>query len=125
MSNLNQPSFCDYMSNLKTTPHKIFQIIEKLGEGTYASVYKALNKITDKLVAIKVFPAHNDQFAYLNEIEFLRKIDHPYIVKLHDVYKTNEEIWMVLDYCQLGSIQDLMNTTGKKFIRAGNSMCML
>ena len=76
-------------------------------------MYKALNKITDKLVAIKVFPAHNDQFAYLNEIEFLRKIDHPYIVKLHDVYKTADEIWMVLDYCQLGSIQDLMNTTSK------------
>ena len=135
MDKIRQPSLCAYMANLKEDPHKIYQIIEKigkpkflfsslfflflphfnfyLGEGSYATVYKALNKITDRLVAVKVFPAHNDQFAYLNEIDFLRKIDHPYMVKLHDVYKTSDEIWMILDYCQLGSIQDLMNTTGK------------
>ena len=83
-----------------------------IGEGTYASVYKAIDKITDKLVAIKIFPAHNDQFAYLNEIDFLRKLDHPYMVQLYDVYTTLDEIWMILEYCQLGSIQDLVQNTG-------------
>ncbi len=124
MNKYRQPSLCDFMSNLKSEPHKTFQIIEKIGifpllssynplkgEGTYAKVYKAIDKITDKLVAIKIFPAHNDQFAYLNEIDFLRKLDHPYMVQLYDVYATPDEIWMILEYCQLGSIQDLVHNT--------------
>ena len=121
--NKEQNSFAIYMQQLKNNPKDIFKIVEKigisscdtqltsLGEGSYAKVYKAVDKVTDKMVAIKITQRNTDQFSHLNEIDFLRKIEHPYIVKLIDVYTNDNEIWVILEYCQLGSISDIMKQT--------------
>jgi serine/threonine kinase 3 len=41
-------------------PEKIFDLKEKLGEGSYGSVYKAVHKASNSLVAIKKVPLDSD-----------------------------------------------------------------
>lgn len=40
----------------------------------------------------------------LNEIYIMRKMDHPYIVRLYEVYQANKKIWLVMDLCTGGNL---------------------
>lgn len=51
--------------------------------------------------------------SYKEEVEFLMNIDHPFIDKLHDVYTFDQQLWLIYDYYQLGSIFDIINITGQ------------
>ena len=48
------------------------------------------------------------------EVLLLRLIKSPYIVKIHDILKSKNSFYMILDYCNGGSLQDLMDR--KKFL---------
>src|SRR5262245_48962947 len=66
-----------------------YRILEKLGAGGMGTVYKAQDTKLDRLVAIKVLPAHmvNDPGAvarFQREAKALAKVSHPGIVQAHD-----------------------------------------
>ena len=75
----------------------------EIGRGSYSKVYKALDK-NKKLIAIKkiniqdIIPKLLERIEY--EIMIHKKINHPNIVKLHDVYKDDKNICLMLEYCE-------------------------
>ena len=114
--NTSEHSILRDLSVMKANnPRETFQIIDKIGEGTYGCVYKAINKITDQLVAIKICPINEDEQVFYNELEALSTIQHPFIVRLFEAYNANDELWLVLEYCQMGSIADLLKITQEPF----------
>jgi len=58
---------------------------EKLGEGTYGVVYKALDKITNEFVALKKIRLESEEEGIpstaIREISLLKELNHPNIVK--------------------------------------------
>ncbi|KAL4452911.1 hypothetical protein ABPG74_002476 [Tetrahymena malaccensis] len=86
--------------------------LEKLGEGTYGVVFKALDTLTNQLVAIKqirIDPNEDEGVpsTTLREISVLKKLNHKNIVKLIDVYvfPDVQKISLVFEYYP----QDLRN----------------
>lgn len=68
-------------------PSERFEILTKLGEGSYGSVYKALDRTDSKLVAIKVLEVENEDTAELmKEINILRECSSPHIVQYKGSY---------------------------------------
>ena len=64
-----------------------YELKEKLGEGGYSCVYKVLQRKTNYLRAVKAIKKKNvDKNEFLNEIEVLKTVDHPNIIKLFDCY---------------------------------------
>ena len=59
--------------------------IEKIGEGTYGVVYKARNKVTGQLVALKKIRLENLEEGVpstaIREISLLKELKHPNIVR--------------------------------------------
>lgn len=53
----------DYITT-KDDPEELFQLLEKLGQGTYGSVYKALHKDSGKIVAAKIISIDGDVERY-------------------------------------------------------------
>jgi serine/threonine protein kinase len=49
----------------------------------------------------------------LNEINILRQVDHPGIIKLHRVYEDAEKIYFVLDFIQGETLLNLIWTAKK------------
>ncbi|XP_008546377.1 cyclin-dependent kinase 2 [Microplitis demolitor] len=90
-----------------------FHKIEKIGEGTYGIVYKARDKITGKLVALKRIRLATETEGVpstaIREISLLKDLTHPNIVQLFDVVigEINKDLYLVFEYLQ----QDL-----KKFL---------
>ena len=65
-----------------------YNIIEKLGDGSYGTVTKALNTKTNEICAIKTMKEKYqtwEECLELWEIKSLRKLKHPNIIKLKEV----------------------------------------
>ena len=66
-----------------------YQMIEKIGEGTYGQVYKGLHRKTGGVVAMKKMRVHSDKEGYpitaIREIKILKKLQHDHMVQLHEV----------------------------------------
>eukprot|EP00936_MAST-01D_sp_MAST-1D-sp1_P001983 g1983.t1 len=93
-------------------PEDIFDIIDKIGEGSYGSVHKARNKRTQRIVAVKVLVVDNDGGDELQrEIEILKQCSHSCIVSYYGQYVTAREIWIEMEYCSAGSVTDLIQAT--------------
>ena len=80
-----------------------YKILNTLGDGTYGSVVKAINKQTNEEVAIKKmkkkFYSWDDCMA-LKEIKSLRKLNHFTIVKLKEVIRVNDDLYFVFEYME-------------------------
>ena len=93
-------------------PEDIFDLIDKIGEGSYGSVHKARNKRTQRIVAVKVLVVDNDGGDELQrEIEILKQCSHSCIVSYYGQYVTAREIWIEMEYCSGGSVTDLIQAT--------------
>jgi len=86
-----------------------YQKLEKIGEGTYGLVYKAKNKKTGELVALKKIRLESEDegtpSTAVREISILKQLQHPNIVQLHDVIHTETSLTLVFEYLD----QDLKN----------------
>lgn len=88
------------LSASPNTNHR-FQQLEKLGEGTYATVYKGRNRATGALVALKEISLDNEEGApstAIREISIMKELDHENIVTLFDVIHTENKLTLVFEF---------------------------
>ena len=81
-----------------------YKIIKTIGDGTYGSVSKAVNKETSEVVAIKKMKKKYfnwEQCVDLREIKSLIKLSHPNIVKLKEVIKEKNVLIFVFEFLEL------------------------
>ncbi|PRP89625.1 cyclin-dependent kinase 2-like [Planoprotostelium fungivorum] len=83
-------------------PTTKYEILEKLGEGTYGMVYRARDRETDRIVALKRIRLDSDNEGIpatsLREISLLKELDHPNIVRLEDVLTTPNRLFLVFEF---------------------------
>ncbi|CAH1772371.1 unnamed protein product [Owenia fusiformis] len=99
--------------SLQQPPEKVFDLLGKLGEGSYGSVYKALHKESGQVLAIKQVPVDSDLQEIIKEISIMQQCDSPYIVKYYGSYFKETDLWIVMEYCGAGSVSDLMRLRNK------------
>ncbi|XP_028630238.1 serine/threonine-protein kinase ULK3 isoform X2 [Grammomys surdaster] len=92
-----------------------FILTERLGSGTYATVYKAYaKKDTREVVAIKCVAKKSLNKAsvenLLTEIEILKGIRHPHIVQLKDFQWDNDNIYLIMEFCAGGDLSRFIHT---------------
>nr|CAH7728472.1 unnamed protein product [Callosobruchus chinensis]CAI5817013.1 unnamed protein product [Callosobruchus analis] len=99
--------------SLTRQPDEVFDIICKLGEGSYGSVYKALHKESGNVVAIKQVPLDTDLHEIIKEISIMQQCDSPYVVKYYGSYFKNTDLWIIMEYCGAGSVSDIIRLRKK------------
>ena len=90
--------------NLTSQPEEVFDILCILGKGSYGSVYKAIHKDSQQILAIKQITVDNDLQDIMREISIMQQCDSPYVVKYYGSYFKTTELWIVMEYCGAGSI---------------------
>uniref|UniRef100_A0A8C5HGR2 cyclin-dependent kinase n=1 Tax=Gouania willdenowi TaxID=441366 RepID=A0A8C5HGR2_GOUWI len=75
--------------------------LDKLGEGTYATVFKGRSKLTENLVALKEIRLEHEEGApctAIREVSLLKDLKHANIVTLHDIIHTEKSLTLVFEY---------------------------
>ncbi|KAL4585260.1 hypothetical protein LXL04_009876 [Taraxacum kok-saghyz] len=97
-----------------------FEKLEKIGQGTYSSVYKARDLTNNKIVALKRVRFDNmdpESVKFMaREIQILRRLDHPNIIKLEGLVtsRTSCSLYLVFEYME-HDLTGLASLPGAKF----------
>ena len=97
------------VSKSKADPSLDYKKLNFLGEGSFAAVYRVQNRITDSIRAMKIINKSStcseaDDKEILNEINILRTLDHPNILKIFEFYSNKESYSIVTELCSGGEL---------------------
>ncbi|KAM3243085.1 hypothetical protein ACQJBY_055203 [Aegilops geniculata] len=94
-----------------------FKLIKEVGDGTFGSVWRAINKQNGEVVAVKKMKRKYYSFEEcmsLREVKSLRRMNHPNIVKLKEVIRENDILYFIMEYMECNLYQ-LMKDRVKPF----------
>ena len=88
-----------------------YHILGEVGCGQFGQVFCASDRITGQLVAMKKleprrFPTHR----FLRELAVLVRLEHPNVVGLHGLEYAAAGRYLVIEYCQGGTLRHLMDS---------------
>lgn len=89
-------------------PRKVYNLERQLGQGSYGTVSLATSRATGAKYAVKQIMKVTSRANYSVEVERLRYLDHPHIVKLYEHYEDSRSVYLVMDFCTGGDLGDLV-----------------
>jgi len=99
---------------------KEYLLLNEIGRGSFGKVFEALSEKTNKLFAIKALSTENfknprilDQFK--KELKILFALNHQNIIKIIGVEKTINNIYLILEYCNGGTLLDYVTWYKKTY----------
>lgn len=114
---------CSQASHLKKVGNYTINLEKSLGKGAFATVYGGFQDSDNTLVAAKVisisFLKNREDSAKMQElldreIQILRGIDNPNIVKMKDAFITSNNVYLIFEYCGDGDLEGYRKKKGKK-----------
>ena len=93
----------------KSDPSLDYKKKNFLGEGSFAAVYLVQNRITESIRAMKIITktsnnSEEDEKEIINEINILKLMDHPNILKIFEFYSSKESYSIITEYCSGGEL---------------------
>ena len=100
----------DFISSKGIDPETEFDLIELVGQGNYGRVYKAMHKKTGKIYSAKIayIEKTNEVESFKKEINILSQCNNQYIVHYFGSYIKGHQIWIILEFCDGGSLYELI-----------------
>lgn len=91
-------------------PEELFEMHQLLGQGAWGKVLKAVHKASGFTLAIKIILNTNKtmQESIQKEVEILKLCRSSAVVAYYGTCLRHNETWILMDYCGMGSIKDMM-----------------
>ncbi|KIY67507.1 Pkinase-domain-containing protein [Cylindrobasidium torrendii FP15055 ss-10] len=90
--------------------------LEKLGEGTYATVFKGRSRTTNEIVALKEIHLDAEEgtpSTAIREISLMKELKHVNILRLHDVIHTETKLVLIFEFCE-SDLKKYMDKHGER-----------
>ncbi|PXF42382.1 CBL-interacting protein kinase 23 [Gracilariopsis chorda] len=112
-----------YLTNFMSSPAPpcvgVYHMLETVGKGTFGKVRRARHVFTGQYYAVKIvttsvlkhdLPANLD---IRREMSILRALNHPNIVRLHDVMVSHSRVYLVMDLASGGDFFSVISNKGR------------
>ena len=87
-----------------------YQIGQILGQGTFAEVRKCITRDTKDIRAVKLIKKESmtqeEEELFKQESTILKRLDHPNILKLYEVFEDDKRYYLVTELCKGGELFD-------------------
>lgn len=95
-----------------------YRIVDKLGDGGMGTVYRAVDGMLDREVAIKVLRADRTRKdglveRFKQEAKALARLNHPRIATLHGLEWHNDELLMIMEYVRGETLETIVERSGR------------
>ena len=89
---------------------EVYKIELQIGEGGYGQVFLVRHKKMNMIRAMKIIPVNskNEEEKTDKEIDLLRQLDHPNIVKLFEYFSDEDKYYLITEYCRGGDLFELI-----------------
>ena len=96
-----------------------YELHEKIGSGSFGTVYKGTDTTvgtiqTGQVIAVKAIPLNELKAKLMQqfevEVKSLQQLSSPYVVRLYDVLKTARNVYMIMEYCGGGDLEQVLRT---------------
>ena len=95
-----------------------FDVLSRLGSGSYGVVFKVRRRTDDKIYVIKtvriVDLSVKEQQTAINEVTILSQLQSPFVVHYFDSFISGESLHLVMEYCNKGDLQGLIKKAKEK-----------
>ena len=101
----------DYIQKLDTDSLENYQKLERIGKGSYGSVYKVQNKNTNIIRAMKIIPKkyQKDNEEIMREINILKNLDHPNVMKIYEFLEDEKNYYLIQEFCDEGDLESVLD----------------
>ena len=85
-----------------------YDVLKQLGKGGYGKVYEVKKKGTEEIRACKHLSKLDvkNLEKFRREIDYMKKMDHPNIIKIYEVYESDRSLYIIMELCKGGEIFD-------------------
>jgi len=85
-----------------------------LASGSYGAVHIGTQKLTKEKRAVKIIPKYKmaSVDVFINEIDLMRLVDHPNIIRLYEWFEDKSNVYIVMDLCDGGELFDKISSEG-------------
>ena len=99
-------------------PLDYYDVLKKLGKGTFGTVYKIMHKTTGTIRAMKVIPKNSMKRGFtdddiIQEINILKTLEHPHIIKLYEFFTFKDNYYLINEFCTEGDLSDKLSKLRK------------
>ncbi len=95
-----------------------FELVQRLGAGSFGVVFKARRLADDSLYVIKSIRiselSFREQGDAINEVKILSQMDSDYVVQYYDSFIDGDSLHIVMEYCNKGDLQYLLKKAKNK-----------
>jgi NIMA (never in mitosis gene a)-related kinase len=95
-----------------------FEILSRLGSGSFGIVYKARRTLDDQIYVIKNVRiaelSYKEQTEAINEVQILAQLKSPYVVRYFDSFIEKDSLHIVMEFCNRGDLQNLLKKAKEK-----------
>ena len=99
-------------------PFDYYDNLKKMGKGTFGTVYKVMHKQTGVIRAMKVISKKKLKCGFtdediLQEIDVLKKLEHPHIIKIYECYNYEKHYYIINEFCNEGDLSEKLSKLRK------------
>ena len=105
-----------FIKNSKGDVTYFYEVIKKIGEGSYGKVYIVKNKTSQDIRAMKQLDKNKikNPETFKNEVKILSMLDHPNIVRLFEVLEDEKYFYLIMEFCNGGDLLNRMENNHYK-----------
>ncbi|CAF4383135.1 unnamed protein product [Rotaria sp. Silwood2] len=93
-----------------------YELLNKLGEGSFGTVSRVKNKENDLFYAMKTItkkPGNKSKASILdNEVKLLTEVNHTNLIQLHEVLESSQKLYLIVELCEGGELGGCIKKIG-------------